>query len=133
MKTLIGIVAAFAAVGASSNPARSQSFKFICVGAGSAQGNQGVRAIGETKYEIEGEGQQISIRDGVREFCARGATCGVAITSELVQVRVRDLPRHDPGYAATFELDRKSLIFKASAGGLGGGWSITGRCKPKLS
>ncbi|MFS2109156.1 hypothetical protein ACCC88_05695 [Sphingomonas sp. Sphisp140] len=132
MKTLIGIVAALA-VATGSKPAHSESFRLTCVGTGRSQGNEGVRKISETKYRIEGEGQQVSIRDGDYEFCIQGATCAVTMSSEIVQVQVRSVPHHDPGYTAVFHLDRKSLIFKASGGGLDGGWSITGKCKPGRS
>lgn len=129
MKTLIGIVAALAGA-TGSKAAHSQSFIFTCVGTGSSQGNEGVRKIRETRYRVEGEGPQVSIRNGDNEFCIQGATCAVAVGSEFVQVQVRSVPYHDPGYSATFHIDRKSLIFKASGGGLDGGWSITGKCKP---
>ncbi len=132
MKTLIGIVAAFAAA-TGSRAAHSQSFIFTCVGTGSSQGNEGVRKISETRYRVAGDGQQVSIRDGDNEFCIQGAICAVAVGGEFVQVQVRSVPHHDPGYSAAFHIDRKSLIFKASGGGLDGGWSITGKCKPSRS
>lgn len=128
MKTLIGIIAALAAA-ASSRPAHSQSFKFTCAGTGSSQGNEGMRALGKTTYRIDGEGQQISIRDGGHAFCMQGASCTVAISAEFIQVVARSVPQHDPGYSATFQLYRKSLTFKAFGGGLDGGWTITGKCK----
>ena len=132
MKTLIGLVAALAAATV-GKPAHSQSFKFTCVGTGRAQGNEGAREIGEIRYRIEGQGQQLSIRDGDDEFCNQGATCVVEVSDEAVRLTVRNVPHYDPGYSAAFDLNRTSLIFKASGGGLDGGWSITGKCEPERS
>ena len=135
MKALINMVAALApaALGA---PAQPQPFKFACVGTGKAEGNDGVHEIDPTKYRIEGQGQQVAILyQGYREenICPTGATCTVEVTDAVVKVEARDFPHHDPGYYAQFQIDRRSLIFKASGGGLDGGWSIAGKCRPERS
>ena len=133
MKIVLGIVGALSAVTGGTTAHSQSSLKLTCVGSGGSEGNDGLRAISETAYRVEGAGQQISIREGDREFCVPGSTCTVEVSGEEVRVNVRDVPHHDPGYSAAFRLDRKQLIFKASGGGLDGGWSITGKCTVERS
>ncbi|WP_447726000.1 hypothetical protein [Sphingomonas koreensis] len=132
MKMLIGIVAALGSVSASRS-AYAQSFNLSCVGKGSTEGLKGRREINDSRYRIVGDGQHVSVRVGGYSFCIQGANCTVEVGDKEVHIGVRDIPQYDPGYSQHFRLDRMTSVFTASGGGLDGGWSITGKCKPERS
>jgi len=112
---------------------------FECVGRGGSNGYPGGRQeIGETKFSVQIEGQiatiirhrfQFSTLPEDSLFCRAGAKCSTEVSDILIRQIERNVPDMDPGYVATFELDRKKRTFVASGGGLDGGWSITGACE----
>lgn len=134
MKSLTAVFAVLASAPLIAH-AQSEPMKLACGGASKSQGYPyGIQGIGETKYRIVDEGQQISIlRLGLKDqnFCPAGAVCAVVVTDDLVQLRVSQVPNADPLYTERLRLNRRSLAFEASGGGLDGGWSIAGTCKPE--
>lgn len=133
MKLLI-ISAAVLASAVPNTLALSQPFRLACVGEGTSESYPfGIQKTGKIKYRVEGEGKQIAIfQQGLKDenICPTGAACTFDTTNDLVQVQVSNTPNNPP-YSTRFQLDRKRLTFKASGGGLDGGWTITGTCEPE--
>jgi hypothetical protein len=134
MISLIGISAMLASVAANA-PAPSPPVVFECIGTGRSQGSAyGVQEVVDTRYRIEGEGQRMSVRRlgyKTEDMCPSGAACTIVATDDIVQLEVSKIPNADPLYSSRFRFDREKLLFEASGGGLDGGWSITGKCKPE--
>lgn len=63
------------------------------------------------------------------DICGAGAKCDLITTTDEVKVQLHDVP-HSPGYSPRFRLDLRAQTFAARGGGLDGGWSQTGVCRP---
>lgn len=132
MRLFVTILAVLAWIpsGAQAQPGAR---RFACEGKGKSEGYPyGVQPIGRTKFRFLDDGEHSAvIRFDPTEtnFCAAGAVCTVSNTADMVQLVVSQVPGSDPLYSSRFRFHRGRLRFEASGGGLGGGWSISGRCK----
>jgi hypothetical protein len=131
MKSLIAVISVL--VPAVCAPANARPFRVVCVGMHIANGYPfGVRNLGETTFTVSDEGKQTVISDDRGgDFCPKGANCTVVAIGDDVQVEAKNIPKADPIYSQRFTINPKSLTFQADGGGLDGGWSTEGSCKPE--
>ncbi len=96
---------------------------FECVGQGVSDGYPfGKQAMGETRYLLASDGEQLSVRG----FCLKDAACTSKVAAPWLELQVR---ADRPPYYQTFKFDRQGLRFEASGGGLDGGWRLNGKCR----
>lgn len=89
------------------------------------------RDTGQVTYDVAYVPMQVTqVAPGpAAPFCAGDATCRTDVTAGKLGLVVTDVPGR-PGYSQSFKLDRASGKFIATGGGLDGGWSQAGTCRP---
>jgi hypothetical protein len=105
-----------------------------CDGSGTAEGYpMGRYDTGSVKYRVTIDQTSVAVFDISRRepaaFCSSDARCSISTDAALAELMVRDIPGRDPLYTQSFRLDRDKKTFRASGGGLDGGWTQTGTCK----
>lgn len=107
----------------------------ICRGKSRAEGYPfPERDMGEVAYRVSVAPPQVIqvMPSPDANFCTRGATCRPHATAAELTLIVADVPGR-PGYSQSFRLDRATRSFRAAGGGLDGGWSHAGACRPAVS
>jgi hypothetical protein len=108
----------------------SDFYALDCIGKAKSAGYPfGEREEGKALIQVHFRGSRLSVLIGSADMCPEGATCKYDVTKGAAELDVSDVPGQ-PMYNQSFRLDRKSNAFSASGGGVDGGWSVIGTCKP---
>lgn len=131
MKVLLALGATITSIAVSGDtPPGPQSF--TCVGTGFSKGYPyGRQDTGKVQLLVTVRDGVVDVADRDRGIssCPEGAECASIVSAEAIRLSIRNVPHHDPLYAASFRLDLRRKTFVNSGGGLDGGWSQKGKCK----